>query len=122
MSKVLLIEDDKDLNDAYNMILKKASYEVETTFNGEEGLEKLKSFNPDIILLDLIMPVKSGNDFLEEYYRTPSASSPKIVIITNLEHSEEITKALALGAFKCVVKSKTTPQGLLKIVQTTLKS
>lgn len=121
MKKILLIEDDMELNKAYSIILKQDKYEVKSAYNGEEALQILESFVPDLILLDLIMPVKSGIEFLEEY-SVIKKNLPKILIITNLENSNEITKALSFGGLKCVVKSHTTPQGLRKIVKTTLKS
>jgi DNA-binding response OmpR family regulator len=121
MSKILLVEDDIDLNNAYTMILKQDKYVVRSAFNGEEALDALKTFEPDLILLDLIMPVKSGIEFLKEYLVTKK-DPPKILVITNLENSSEITEALSIGGYKCVVKSHTTPQGLKKIVKTTLKN
>jgi DNA-binding response OmpR family regulator len=101
------------------MILKQDKYEVKTAYNGKEALQILESFKPDLILLDLIMPVQSGIEFLEEY-SAKNTKLPKVLIITNLENSNEITKALTFGGLKCIVKSHTTPQGLRKIVRTTL--
>jgi DNA-binding response OmpR family regulator len=67
VAKIFIVEDDQDLNAAYRMILTKEKHQVETAFNGEEALQKVESFDPDLILLDLLMPVKSGVDFLQEY-------------------------------------------------------
>ena len=119
MKKILLIEDDMELNKAYGMILKQDKYDVKSAYNGDDGMQILENFKPDLILLDLIMPVKSGLEFLEEY-SSKKTKLPKVLIITNLENSNEITKALTFGGLKCVVKSHTTPQGLRKIVRTTL--
>jgi DNA-binding response OmpR family regulator len=121
MKKILLVEDDMELNKAYGMILKQDKYDVRSAYNGEDALQILEDFNPNLILLDLIMPVKSGLEFLEEY-SSKNRKLPKILIITNVENSNEITKALTFGGLKCVVKSHTTPQGLRKIVRTTLAS
>ena len=121
MKKILLVEDDINLNHAYAMILEKEKYEVKSTFNGEEALNTLKNFIPDLILLDLIMPVKSGLEFLKEY-SVINTNPPRVLIITNLENSVEIAEALSLGGYKCLVKSQTTPQGLKKIVKTTLSN
>jgi DNA-binding response OmpR family regulator len=118
MKSILLVEDDLDLNKAYSIILDQEKYDVRSAYNGEEALEILKDFEPDLILLDLIMPVKSGIEFLEEF----GTRKTKVLIITNLDNSKEISEALDLGGYKCVVKSHTTPQGLKKIVKSTLKS
>jgi DNA-binding response OmpR family regulator len=119
MKKILLVEDDMELNKAYAIILKQDKYDVKSAYNGHEALQILENFKPDLILLDLIMPVKSGIEFLEDYSASNS-NLPKVLIITNLENSNEITKALTFGGLKCIVKSHTTPQGLRKIVRTTL--
>ena len=63
-SKILIIEDDVALNDAYKTILTTAGYAVSTAFNGEEALEVAMQHHPDIIFLDLRMPVMDGIDFL----------------------------------------------------------
>ena len=60
-SKVLLIEDHKFLRELYAKNLRRRDYDVEIAKDGEDGLEKLKSFKPDVILLDIIMPDMSGN-------------------------------------------------------------
>ena len=65
MADILVVEDDKDLNAAYRIILGKEGHAVETAFNGEEALQKLKSFEPQLILLDLLMPVMGGLEFLK---------------------------------------------------------
>ncbi len=115
MAKILIIEDDKDLNAAYALILNAESHTVQSAYNGSEALVLLKNFNPDLILLDLLMPVKSGVEFIKEYAKSGSDHA-KIVIFTNLENSPEINEALELGAYKCIVKSWTAPRGLIKVV------
>jgi DNA-binding response OmpR family regulator len=121
MKNILLVEDDADLNRAYSMILKHERYNLESAFNGNEALEILKTFKPDLILLDLIMPVMSGTEFLKEYFKS-SSKKTKIIIITNLDGTSEVGEAITLGGYKCIVKSHTTPEGLKKIVKTTLKN
>ena len=120
MAKILIVEDDKDLNSAYRFILKRENHKVECVFNGEEALEKLKSFSPDLILLDLLMPIKSGVEFLREYDALKAHPNIKVLVFTNLENSPEINEAFRLGAYKCVVKAWTAPQGLIKVVNDVL--
>ena len=122
MAKIFVVEDDYDLNAAYRMILTKEGHEVETAYNGEEGLEKVDAFAPDLILLDLLMPVKSGVDFLQEYDVVKKHKNVKVLIFTNLEHASEIHEAFRLGADQCIIKAWTAPQGLIKIVQDVLGS
>lgn len=122
MANILVVEDDLDLNNAYTLILEHNHHDVEAAYNGQEALDKLKKFNADLIILDLLMPFKSGVEFLKEYNLADKPDSPRVVIFTNLENSPEINEALRLGAYKCIVKSWTAPQGLVKIVNDTLKS
>lgn len=116
MAKIFIVEDDQDLNFAYKMILTKEKHVVETAFNGDDALQKLDHFEPDLILLDLLMPVKSGVEFLQEYDVVRDHPSVKVLIFTNLEHAAEIHEAFRLGADQCVIKAWTAPQGLIKVV------
>lgn len=122
MANILIVEDDKDLNNAYQLILRRENHIVESVHNGEEALEKLQTFIPDLILLDLLMPIKSGVDFLREYDVRFKHPEVKVVVFTNLENSPEINDAFGLGAYKCVIKSWTAPQGLIKVVNEVLNA
>ncbi len=122
MANILVVEDDRDLNEAYQLILRREHHNVEGVFNGKQALEKLQTFIPDLVLLDLLMPVKSGVDFLKEYDIRFKHPEVKVVVFTNLENSPEINEAFGLGAYKCVIKSWTAPQGLVKVVDEVLNS
>jgi DNA-binding response OmpR family regulator len=116
VAKIFIIEDDQDLNFAYKTILSREKHVVDSAFNGEEALDKLHTFEPDLILLDLLMPVKSGVEFLQDYDVVHNHPSVKVLIFTNLEHAAEIHEAFRLGADQCVIKAWTAPQGLIKVV------
>jgi DNA-binding response OmpR family regulator len=120
MPNILVVEDDKDLNSAYCMILKIAHHTIESAFDGQEALDKLEHFEPDLILLDLLMPIKSGLDFLQQYEVTKHPGT-KLVIFTNLDNSPEIHEAFKLGADQCIVKAGTSPAGLIEVVNGVLK-
>jgi DNA-binding response OmpR family regulator len=115
MSDILIVEDDKDLNSAYKVILESEKYKVKTAYNGQEALEILKNFTPDLILLDLLMPIMGGLELLEKY-ELKEHSKVKVLIFTNMENSPEVTKAYNLGATRCIIKSWTAPQNLSKVV------
>lgn len=121
MANILIVEDDKDLNFAYRLILEREKHTVESAFNGEEALQKLKDFEADIILLDLLMPIKSGVEFLESYDLTNTHPDVKILVFTNIDNAPEINEALRLGADKCIIKAWTSPQGLVKLIDTMLQ-
>lgn len=116
MAKIFIIEDDPDLHQAYKLILGREGHQVDGAYNGDEALEKLSHFEPDLILLDLLMPIKSGVEFLQEYDVVHNHPTVKVLIFTNLEHASEIHEAFRLGADQCVIKAWTAPQGLIKVV------
>lgn len=121
MADILIVEDDKDLNAAYKVILESEKHKVKTAFNGQEALEILKDYTPDLILLDLLMPIMGGLELLEKY-ELKDHPKVKVLIFTNMENSPEVTKAYNLGATRCIIKSWTAPQNLSKVVNDTLKA
>jgi CheY-like chemotaxis protein len=117
LKKVLVVEDEQALNNAYKLILERAGYEVKTAFDGNEALGHLDNFKPDIILLDLKMPRMDGIAFLESYKpKELKDHKPKIVVFSNFDLQDEIDQAFALGADKYVLKAWAAPKDLLKIV------
>ena len=122
MAHICIVEDDKDLNFAYQVILEKEGHTVLSAYNGDEAAEKLQEFPADLILLDLLMPVKSGIEFLRDYDVLHQHKDVKVLIFTNLEHASEIHEAFRLGADQCVIKAWTAPQGLIKVVNDILRS
>jgi two-component system OmpR family response regulator len=112
MAKILVIEDNAALNEAYQIILTSEGHRVTVAHHGQEGLDKLKRFSPDLILLDLLMPTLDGIGFLKQYRKLYPKSGTKIVVLTNLDQDKQITAALKLGAYKYIVKARTSPKQL----------
>lgn len=121
MARILIVEDDKDLNNAYSIILKSEGHEVESAFDGKEALTKAKKFNPELILLDLLMPVMGGLEFLQKYDLVNKHPEVKVLIFTNMENSPEVTESYALGAHRCIIKSWTAPHNLARVIGDTLE-
>ena len=105
MKKILVAEDDKFLANAYRVKLTKANYEVRMASDGEELLSVIEEFQPDLILLDLVMPNKDGFSALSELRANPRWSRLPIIVASNLGQKEDIDKAKKLGASDYVVKS-----------------
>ncbi len=122
MSRILVVEDDHDLNNAYGIILKHEGHEVVTAFDGKEALEKLVDFKPDLILLDLLMPVMGGLEFLQQWDAPKKHQDVKVLIFTNMENSPEVAEAYKLGAHRCIIKSWTAPHNLARVVTDTLQA
>ncbi len=117
MAHVLVIEDNKTLNQAYKLILQREGHDVRVAYNGKEGLELVKLSEPELILLDMLMPVMNGVEFLESYQ---PAKHPKttVIILSNLNEDTEVQHALQLGAQKYILKASTSPQELIAHVKT----
>lgn len=121
MANVLVIEDNKTLNQAYKLILQREGHEVRVAYNGKEGLELVKLSDPDLILLDMLMPVMNGVEFLEKY-KPASHPKTKIIILSNLNEDTEVQHALQLGAQKYILKASTSPQELIAHVKAATKT
>jgi CheY-like chemotaxis protein len=120
VAAILVVEDDKDLNAAYKLILEKAGYTVQVAYDGKAALEALKDFEPDLILLDLLMPIMGGLEFLQNYELATKHPDVKVLIFTNMENSPEVTEAYKLGAHRCIIKSWTAPQNLARVISDAL--
>lgn len=116
MANILIVEDEKVLNEAYRTILEKEGHKVVTTFDGEEALAAVKKHNPDIILLDVLMPKMNGIEFLRKYELKQKHPDTVVVILTNLDMDKEIEEAYQLGAYKYILKAMTSPQQLAVLV------
>lgn len=121
MARILVVEDDQDLNNAYCIILKSEGHEVVSAYDGKEALAKVKDFNPELILLDLLMPVMGGLEFLQKYELSSKHPGVKVLIFTNMENSPEVTEAYKLGAHRCIIKSWTAPHNLARVVSDALQ-
>lgn len=104
--KILIVEDNADLTDAYELVFGKEGFDVKTAYDGKQALELLKTFTPDIILLDIMMPYMNGFEFLQRIHS--SNQHARVVINSNLTQDAEIKKGLELGAVKYLRKSDHT--------------
>jgi two-component system chemotaxis response regulator CheY len=103
MKKIMIIEDDKDLQEIYKINFEMAGYQVMQEFDGLDGISSVVDKNPDIILLDINMPNMDGFAFLKAMNDNTSISIP-VVICSNLSDKETYTKAMAAGAAAVLLK------------------
>lgn len=115
--KILLIEDDKFLRNILEKKLKNEGFEVVSAVDGNEALEKLVVERPDMILLDIILPHRSGFLVLEEIKKDPEFKKIPVLIISNLSQEEDIKKGFELGAKEYFVKAKVSLEDLIKKVK-----
>ncbi|MBU2265103.1 response regulator [Patescibacteria group bacterium] len=107
--KVLLVEDDRFLSEMYATKLADSGFEVETAFDGEEGLIKIKEFQPKLVLLDIVLPKKDGFEVLKTLKDGELLNGIKVIALTNLGQKEEVEKGMSLGASDYIIKAHFTP-------------
>ena len=118
--KILVVEDEEILLTALKEELLTGGYEVEGAGDGVEGLEKVKTFKPGLILLDLLMPKMDGMEMLQKLKADQETRDVPVVILTNLSDYEKISEALSLGAMDYLVKANYKLEDLLENVKTVL--
>ena len=116
MIKVLIIEDEDNLREVYQEEFASENFEVQSANNGVEGLNKIKSFLPHIVLLDLLMPQKSGFDVLEQVKKDPALKTIPIVVITNI-YADTQDLVQNWGAKHVLLKVDYTPGQLVAKVR-----
>lgn len=119
-NKILVIEDEKFLKKIYQTKLTLEGFIPILASNGEEGLEAIKKEKPDLILLDLIMPVKTGFEVLEEIKKNKNLKNIPIIVASNLGQEDDRKRVLELGATEFIIKSDSTIQGIIDKIRTLL--
>jgi len=119
-AKVLVVEDEEILLTGLKEELESGGYTVQGASDGVEGLEQTKSFKPDLILLDLLMPKMDGMEMLQKLKADSATRDVPVVILTNLSDYEKISEALSLGAMDYLVKANYKLEDLLEKVRTVL--
>lgn len=122
MPEILLIEDEQVLIDVLEKRLTKEGYEVKIAKDGERGLELIKSNNPDLVLLDIVMPKMDGFEVLEELSKEPDLSKAPVIIISNSGEPVELEKVKELGVEDWIIKTEFNPQDVVNKVEKQLNS
>ncbi|MDD3614401.1 MAG: response regulator [Candidatus Pacebacteria bacterium] len=115
--KILVVEDDPFLANLLRLRLEKEKIEVIQAKDGEEALQKLKEIEPDLILLDLILPKKSGFEVLEDISLNPSLRNKPVIILSNLGQTVDVQRGKQLGAVEYFVKAKISIDDLIAKIE-----
>lgn len=110
MTKIAIIEDDATINQMYRMKFEADGFEVQVATNGRDGIAIVKSFQPDLILLDLGMPEMTGDKALAEIRSHDWGRMIPVIILTNLGEEEAPAGLHALGIHSYIVKANLTPK------------
>ena len=123
--KILLVDDDIDFIEATKLVLEKGLYEVIVANEGEEGLQKARVENPDLILLDIIMPVKDGFTAAEQFKQDPQLSKIPVIMLTSFASKGQDTSIPRSRGFTLeaedYIEKPVAPEELLSRVRQYLK-
>ena len=117
--KILIVDDEPNIVISLEFLMKKEGFEVAIANDGEDALAKVDSFGPDLVLLDVMMPRKSGFEVCESLRADAARSALKIVMLTAKGRDTEVAKGLAIGADAYMTKPFSTKE-LLAMVKAML--
>jgi DNA-binding response OmpR family regulator len=117
MKKILIIEDDQLVANIYSNKFAVDNYQVETAADGEKGLELIPSFNPDVVILDLMLPNVTGVEVLKKIRAMEGRQQLPVIVFSNTFLSNMVQEAWKAGATKCLSKANCTPKQVLEVVR-----
>ncbi len=120
MKKILIIEDNQIVANVYRNKLAVEGYQAEIALDGETGLKIMRTFQPDIMILDLMLPKMSGVDVIKEVRGEADFAKLPIIVFSNTYLTNLIQEAWKAGANKCLSKASCSPQEILDVVRLTV--
>ncbi|MEK7519964.1 MAG: response regulator [Patescibacteria group bacterium] len=119
--KILIVEDDLMLNKIYQTKFGLLGYSVHAAYDGEEGIKKMEEVVPNVVLLDLMLPKKSGFEVLEAVKQNLRLNHIPIIILSNLGQEADMKKGIGLGAVDFLVKSNVKLESVIQHVENILQ-
>ena len=118
--KILIAEDDSFLAKMYSDKLENEGFDVVLATNGIEAIDKMKLEKPSLVLLDLIMPKKTGFEVLSDKASEANIKDIPVIVLTNLSQNEDIKKCYDLGAKDFMIKAYFVPSEIIKKIKSSL--
>ncbi|MDD5377253.1 MAG: response regulator [Candidatus Gracilibacteria bacterium] len=115
--KILIVEDDEDLSTMYKLKFEKEGFDTRVSNNGLDAITLVTDFEPNVILLDIMMPGMDGFETLRVIRELAPSLKCKIVMFSNLNSKEDIDKCMHLGADAYLLKANTTPKEALEKIR-----
>lgn len=115
--KVAIVEDDQTISQMYRFKFEAEGFTVETAENGQLGLKLAEDMKPDIMLLDLMMPVMNGDEMLATLRATSWGKKVKVIILTNMGEQEVPARVRELGVEAVILKADMTPRQVAELVK-----
>src|SRR5437867_1739780 len=120
MKKILIIEDDQIVANIYRNKFSIEGYTVEIAHDGHAGLETIKSFKPDAVILDLMLPKLTGVELMKKVRSEAEFQKLPIIVFSNTYLTNMVQEAWKAGATKCLSKANCSPKQLIEVVRGTL--
>ena len=117
MTKIAIIEDDPTISQMYRLKFEADGFDVRMASNGKIGVELVKTFKPDIILLDIQMPEMDGAEALKHIRADSHSKDTPVIILTNLGEEEAPSEMRSLGISSYIVKANNTPRQVVTHVK-----
>ena len=121
LKKILIVEDEQSISDALNIKLKSVGYDTIQSFDGKDGLKKAIQEKPDLILLDIIMPVMDGMTMLEKLREDAWGKDAAVIILTNLSDAKKVEEAASKNVYDFLVKADWKLVDVLDVVENYMK-
>ena len=119
--KILVVEDDEFLLELYSTKLQMEGFQVFSANDGERGLRYAKEKNPDLILLDIVLPKMDGLDVLRKIKENKDTEKIPVVLLTNLSQKDEVQEGLKAGAKDYLIKAHFMPSEVVEKIKKLLK-
>lgn len=117
---IFLVEDDLFLSDMYRTKFELSGYQMPHAEDGEVAMRMIKDAKPDLILLDIVLPKKSGFDVLKDLKADAELAKIPVILLTNLSQKDDVDKGFKLGAKDYVIKAHFTPAEVVAKVEKVL--
>src|SRR6266851_9897113 len=122
MKKILIIEDDQIVANIYRNKFSVEGYTVEIAHDGHAGVECIRSFRPDAVILDLMLPKITGVEVMKKVRAEPDFQKLPIIVFSNTYLTNMVQEAWKAGATKCLSKANCSPKQLLDVVRGTISA
>jgi len=120
--KIAIVEDDQAISQMYRIKFEAEGYDVETAENGQLGLQLIEHMRPNIVLLDLMMPIMTGEEMLARLRKQPWGKDLKVIILTNRGEQEIPPEVRELGVTALILKADMTPRQVAELVKSKLNA
>lgn len=113
--KILIVDDEPNIVISLEYLMQREGFQVAVAIDGEQALQQIAEFNPDLVLLDVMLPKRNGFEVCQEIRADPARTGIKIVMLTAKGRDTEIQKGLALGADAYITKPFSTRDLVAKV-------